>query len=169
MLTMIEGEKEIDAYTLGVYTDKKFIVNNFGSLLDTLLNEREVLNSLFSEKNKLADSNKQIVESNQQLWIDFKNQKGFIVITAHELRTPIHAIATSVGWYRKIRLDIWTILSLFQEIQIDSKLADDLSDTTRIESNNLISNKEKTDIKEAASTIIKDVKIGLDAKLNKEK
>jgi signal transduction histidine kinase len=49
------------------------------------------------------------------------------------------------------------------------KLADDLSDTTRIESNNLISNKEKTDIKEAASTIIKDVKIGLDVKLNKEK
>ena len=66
MLTIIEGEKGIDAYTLGVYTDNKFIVNNFGSLLDTLLNEREVLNSLITVKNKLADSNKQLVKSNEQ-------------------------------------------------------------------------------------------------------
>lgn len=87
MLTIIEGEKGIDAYTLGVYTDNKFIVNNFGSLLDTLLNEREVLNSLITVKNKLADSNKQLVESNEQLMINFKNQKEFIDIAAHELNT----------------------------------------------------------------------------------
>lgn len=84
--------------------------------------------------------------------------------------TPIHAIANSVWLIEKDSTEFIDLLNIIsRNTNRLKKLADDLLDTARIESNNLISDKEKTDIKEAISTIIKDVKIDLDVKLNKEK
>ena len=77
---------------LGVYTDNKPIVSNFGSLIDILLNEKDLLDSIIAVKNQLAESNNQLVESNEQIKINSENQKEFINMAAHELRTPTQAI-----------------------------------------------------------------------------
>ena len=170
MLTISdEGEKRVNANINGVYTDNKFIVNNFGSLLDTLLNEREILNSLIATKDKLADSNKYLVKSNEELWMNSINQKEFINIAAHELRTPTQAI---IGYTEMIENDPTSSMRYIQFLTRNTnrleKLLEDLLDTARIESDNLILHNEKTDIKELISTTIQDVKIDLDVKWKKE-
>jgi signal transduction histidine kinase len=75
-----------------VYSNNKSIVKNIGSLLDSLWNEKEMLDSIIATKGNLADSNKQLVEANKQLKIHDKIQREFINMAAHELRTPLTPI-----------------------------------------------------------------------------
>jgi signal transduction histidine kinase len=75
-----------------VYSNNKSIVKNIGSLLDSLWNEKEMLDSIIATKGNLADSNKQLVEANNQLKIHDKIQSEFINMAAHELRTPLTPI-----------------------------------------------------------------------------
>ena len=75
-----------------VYSNNKSIVKNIGSLLDSLWNEKEMLDSIIATKGNLGDSNKQLVEANKQLKIHDKIQREFINMAAHELRTPLTPI-----------------------------------------------------------------------------
>jgi two-component system sensor histidine kinase VicK len=75
-----------------VYSNNKSIVKNIGSLLDSLWNEKEMLDSIIAIKDNLVDSNKQLVEANKELRIHDKIQREFINMAAHELRTPITPI-----------------------------------------------------------------------------
>jgi signal transduction histidine kinase len=84
------GEEGVEA--LAVYSDIKFLVKNFGSLLEALWNEREILESIIVIKDNLAESNKQLAQANEQLKNRDKIQQEFINIAAHELRTPIMPI-----------------------------------------------------------------------------
>jgi signal transduction histidine kinase len=90
VLTINEGDDGIK--TFAVYSNNKSIVKNIGSLLDSLWNEKEVLDSIIAIKDNLADANKQLIEANEQLKIRDKMQSEFIDIAAHELRTPIMPI-----------------------------------------------------------------------------
>ncbi|MGB8937440.1 MAG: ATP-binding protein [Candidatus Nitrosopolaris sp.] len=89
VLTINEGD---DATKNVVYSNNKSIVKNIGSLLDSLWNEKEMLDSIIAIKDNLADSNKQLAEANEQLKIHDKIQREFINMAAHELRTPITPI-----------------------------------------------------------------------------
>jgi two-component system sensor histidine kinase VicK len=75
-----------------VYSDNKSLAKNFGSLLDSLWNETEMLESIIVAKDNLADLNKQLAEANEQLKIHARMQREFIDVAAHELRTPIQSI-----------------------------------------------------------------------------
>jgi signal transduction histidine kinase len=75
-----------------IYSDSKSLAKNFGSLLDSLLIETEMLESMIRAKDDLADANKQLAEANEQLTIHGRMQREFIDVAAHELRTPIHSI-----------------------------------------------------------------------------
>jgi signal transduction histidine kinase len=90
VLTINEGDDGIKAFA--VYSNNRSIVKNIGSLLDSLWNEKEMLDSIIAIKDNLADTNKQLVEANEQLKIHDKMQREFIEIAAHELRTPIMPI-----------------------------------------------------------------------------
>jgi two-component system sensor histidine kinase VicK len=84
---------EDDGHTsIAVYSDNKSLAKNFGSLLDSLWNETEMLESIIVAKDNLADLNKQLAEANEQLVLRDKMQKEFINVAAHELRTPIQSI-----------------------------------------------------------------------------
>ena len=89
ILTISEDE---GMNAIAVYSDNTSLVKNFGSLLDSLWNEREMLESIIAVKDNLADSNKQLQEANEQLKIHDKMQNEFINIASHELRTPIMPI-----------------------------------------------------------------------------
>ena len=162
---------------LGVYTDNKPIVSNFGSLFDTLLNEKDMLDSIIAVKNQLAESNNQLaesnnqlVESNERLRINSENQKEFINMAAHELRTPTQAI---IGFTEMLEGDPNNSHQYVDSISRNAnrlkKLVEDLLDTAKIESDNLILNKEKTDLKELLSIIIQSAKIDLENRQKKEK
>jgi two-component system, OmpR family, sensor histidine kinase VicK len=86
-----EGEDDGLAF-IAVYSDNKSLAKNFGSLLESLLNETEMLDSMIAAKDDLADLNKQLAEANEQLTHHDKMQREFINVAAHELRTPIHSI-----------------------------------------------------------------------------
>jgi signal transduction histidine kinase len=90
VLTINEGDDATKAFV--VYSNNKSIVKNIGSLLDSLWNEKEMLDSIIAIKDNLADSNKQLAEANEQLKIHDKIQREFINMAAHELRTPITPI-----------------------------------------------------------------------------
>jgi signal transduction histidine kinase len=85
------NEEDDGAKAFVVYNNKS-IVKNIGSLLDSLWNEKEMLDSIIAIKDNLADSNKQLAEANEQLKIHDKIQREFINMAAHELRTPITPI-----------------------------------------------------------------------------
>ena len=90
VLTINEGDEGTKASV--AYSNNKSIVKNTGSLLDSLYNQKEMLNSIIATKDNLADSNKQLVEANKQLKIHDKIQREFINMAAHELRTPLTPI-----------------------------------------------------------------------------
>ncbi len=77
------SEEGIDALT--IYSDKRSLVNNFGSLFEALWVENEILQDLVKSKNEL-------LKSNEQLKIHDRMQKEFINVAAHELRTPVQPI-----------------------------------------------------------------------------
>jgi hypothetical protein len=54
-LTINEGDDGIKAFA--VYSNDKSIVKNSGSLLDSLWNEKEMLDSIVAIKDNLADTN----------------------------------------------------------------------------------------------------------------
>jgi hypothetical protein len=72
VLTISEDER-VDAL-VAIHSDSKSLVKNFGSLLDTLWNETEILKSIIRVKDNLADTNKQLAEANEQLKIHHKMQ-----------------------------------------------------------------------------------------------
>jgi signal transduction histidine kinase len=90
VLTINERDDGTEASV--VYSNNKSIVKNIGSLLDSLWNEKEMLDSIIAIKDNLVDSNKQLVEANKELRIHDKIQREFINMAAHELRTPITPI-----------------------------------------------------------------------------
>jgi two-component system, OmpR family, sensor histidine kinase VicK len=90
VLTM--SDKDDGLASIAVYSDNKSLAKNFGSLLDSLWNETEMLESIIVAKDDLADLNKQLAEANEQLKIHARMQREFIDVAAHELRTPIQSI-----------------------------------------------------------------------------
>jgi signal transduction histidine kinase len=90
VLTINEGDDGVKDFA--VCSNNKSIVKNIGSLLDSLWNEKEMLHSIIAIKDNLADTNKQLVEANEQLRMHNKMQREFIDIAAHELRNPIMPI-----------------------------------------------------------------------------
>jgi signal transduction histidine kinase len=88
-----EDEDDDDGHAfIAVYSDNKSLAKNFGSLLDSLLIETEMLESMIRAKNNLANLNKQLAEANEQLMLHGRMQREFIDVAAHELRTPIQSI-----------------------------------------------------------------------------
>jgi signal transduction histidine kinase len=101
VLTINERDDGTEASV--VYSNNKSIVKNIGSLLDSLWNEKEMLDSIIAIKDNLVDSNKQLVEANKELRIHDKIQREFINMAAHELRTPITPI---LGYAEILKADL---------------------------------------------------------------
>ncbi|MGC2572799.1 MAG: sensor histidine kinase [Candidatus Nitrosopolaris sp.] len=98
-------------------------------------------------------------EANEQLRIRDKMQQDFINIAAHELRTPIQPILGLTGSLRSQITD--TKQQALLEIIIRNakrlkRLTDDMLDVSKIENQLLKLNKEKVDLNDILSNIVKD-------------
>jgi two-component system, OmpR family, sensor histidine kinase VicK len=153
--------------SIAVYSDNKSLANNFGSLLDSLWNETEMLKSIIVAKDELADLNKQLADANEQLTLHDRMQREFINLAAHELRTPAQAI---LG-YTELAL-----METDENHTIDSKkggyiaaayrnalrlqrLTKEILDVSRIENQSLNLNKKLLNLNDIILTAIDDLAI----------
>ena len=168
-----KGNKTTKNDILGVYSNNKSIVSNFGSLFDTLLNEKEILNYAVQTKIQLESSNKQLKESNQKLKINSEIQQEFVNLAAHELRTPTQAILGYLEMAKASGNKEVSNLNYLNSIERNadrlSRLVEDLLDVSKIESNNILLYKEKTDLKNLIETVIKDFEIDLQKRWEENK
>lgn len=154
-----EVDGTFDNNAFAVYSDNQTLVNNFGTLLDALSNEAEILDSIIVAKDNLANSNKQLAEANEQLKLRDKLQQEFINIAAHELRTPIMPI---LGYAELLSEDIGRDKQEYIEKIIDNanrlqRFAESILDITKIESKTLNLKKEKLNLNDLILTIIDDL------------
>jgi signal transduction histidine kinase len=111
---------------------------------------------------ELKESNERLGLANEQLKIQEKMQKEFINVAAHELRTPIQPIlglseilrsrvTKGTGWQSQDLLDI--IIRNAKRLQ---RLAEDILDVTRIESQSLKLKKERFNLNQSVSQIVEE-------------
>jgi two-component system sensor histidine kinase VicK len=178
-----EDEDEDDRFTfIAVYSDNKSLAKNFGSLLDSISNETEMLESMIVAKDYLADLNKQLAEANEQLTLHGRMQREFINVAAHELRTPIQSI---LGYAELLESEQEDEISIREqergrgggeiESTIDNKrnslravirnakrleqLSHLILDVTRIENKSLNLNKKRLNLNDVILTAIDDLVI----------
>ena len=108
---------------------------------------------------ELHDSNRQLIEANDQLERNNKLQKEFINIAAHELRTPIQPILglseIVVKENKDKELDKYLEV-IFRNAKRLRKLTENILDVTRIESKMLKLNKEPVRIHTLLLSMVKD-------------
>ena len=178
VLTM--SDKDDGLASVAVYSDNKSLAKNFGSLLDSLWNETEMLESIIVAKDELTDLNKQLAEANEQLKIHSRMQKEFIDVAAHELRTPIQSIlgyaelleedtiveeTTTVGreggGVGEIRSNINAKRNSLKAVIRNAKRLEQLSrlilDVTKIENKSLNLRKELLNLNDVILTAIDDL------------
>jgi len=107
----------------------------------------------------LAELNRQLSLTNEQLKHRDKMQSEFVNVAAHELRTPIQPIVSLTEVLRskaedKEQLRLLDITSRNAKRLLH--LADDILDVTRIESNSLQLNKERFNLSEVISNTVQD-------------
>jgi signal transduction histidine kinase len=130
------AEKFSESVGFMVYSNRKTSVDSFKSIFELLWNERTL---------------------NEELKKAYKMQREFINIASHELRTPIQAILGMSGllqYYPEEKDE------LIEIIQRNAKrlqtLTENILDITRIESQTFQLEKERFNIHELLSDVIKD-------------
>jgi signal transduction histidine kinase len=130
------------AIGFSVYSNSKLSVDSFRSVFELLWNEHTL-----NEELKRAD----------------KMQKQFINVAAHELRTPVQPILGVLGLLRsrtteitKQELDESLDLIMRNALRL-KRLAEDILDVTKIESQSLVIHKEIIDLNEAISGAVQDI------------
>lgn len=135
---------------------------------------------------QLIETNEKLKKANQGLELHDKMQKEFVNIAAHELRTPVQAIAgnleliemfhfpsllqqSSQDKINSKELEILLkdkeqfqefkkeLISIYRNSQRLEKLTNSILDVTRIESNRLILNKEYFNLNEKIRNVIYDI------------
>ena len=138
-------ENFIEAIGLSTYSDSEPTVTSYLSIFEGLWRQAKLYEELR--------------EANERLQIHDKMQREFINIASHEMKTPTQAILGTSGLlqYYPERKD-----ELIEIIQRNAKrlqtLISNILDVTRIESQTLILNKERFNIRDIISSLIEDYK-----------
>jgi len=151
-----DGAIEIAKGNLDFMITSPSTIDEIGELSSQFAKMRAGIKELDSE---LMRRDKELETANEQLRIRDKMQQDFINIAAHELRTPIQPILGLTGSLRSQITD--TKQQALLEIIIRNakrlkRLTDDMLDVSKIESQLLRLNKEKVDLNEIISNVVKD-------------
>ena len=139
-----------EAIGLSTYSNSKAGVLSYVAIFENLW----VLTELY----------KQVKEANERLTLHDKMQQDFINVAAHELRTPIQPILTTVGLLHSRKGHVSnqqmddSLEMIHRNAQRLKRLAEDILDVTKIETQSLILNKERLNLNDVVISAIKDVK-----------
>jgi len=150
----------IGAVSLGI----SFLILSWNKQLESAVNSRTA--ELKQANDSLKENNKLLELANKKLNIHDKMQKEFINIAAHELRTPIMPILGDAVYLEKqfesgkeeVMVDKEQVSSIIRNAKRLKRLASDILDITKIESQSLKLNKEKFNIKDVILSSISDIK-----------
>jgi two-component system, OmpR family, sensor histidine kinase VicK len=147
----------IEAVGIATYSNSKPTVLSYISIFESLWKQTELYQ-------QLKDSTKQLEFAYKQLKISDKMQSEFISAAAHELRTPIQPIISSVGIIRSRRGNM-KVQELDDSLDMITRNADrlrqlssDILDVTKIEGNSLELQKEQLDLNEVLFNAVEDYK-----------
>src|SRR5215472_723236 len=139
-----------EAIGLSTYSNSKAGVLSYVAIFENLW----VLTELY----------KQVKEANERLMLHDKMQQDFINVAAHELRTPIQPILTTVGLLHSTKGHLSSqqmddsLEMIHRNAQRLKRLAEDILDVTKIETQSLMLNKERLNLNDVVISAIKDVK-----------
>lgn len=153
----------IGAVALGI----AFLILSWNKRLESAVNARTI--ELKDANNSLINYNKLLESANEKLSIHDKMQKEFINIAAHELRTPIMPILGDAIFLEKqfeegkteVKVDREQVSSIIRNAKRLRRLASDILDITKIESQSLKLNKERFNLNDIILTCISDIKAQL--------
>ncbi|MEJ7641467.1 MAG: sensor histidine kinase [Candidatus Nitrosocosmicus sp.] len=146
-----------------------FLILSWNKQLESAVNSRT---TELKEANKsLKENNKLLELANEKLNIHDRMQKEFINIAAHELRTPIMPILGDAIFLEKqfeagkkeVMVDKEQVGSIIRNAKRLKRLASDILDITKIESQSLKLNKEKFNIRDVIASSISDIKVQINS------
>lgn len=151
----------------GVALGVSFLILSWNKRLDSAVKART--SELLDANNSLKEYNRLLEDANKKLSIHDKMQKEFINIAAHELRTPIMPILGDAIFLEKqfeagkkeVKVDREQVSSIIRNAKRLKRLASDILDITKIESQSLKLNKEQFNIKDVIISCISDIKAQL--------
>jgi two-component system sensor histidine kinase VicK len=147
----------IDAVGMATYSNSKPTVLSYVSIFENLWRQIELYHHL-------KKSTKQLQLAYEQLKISDKMQAEFISAAAHELRTPIQPIISSVGIIRsrmgnmKVQGLDHSLDMIIRNAERLSQLSSNILDVTKIEGNSLELQKEHLDLNEALLNTVEKYK-----------
>ncbi|KAA2279599.1 MAG: ATP-binding protein [Candidatus Nitrosocosmicus sp.] len=150
----------IGAVALGI----AFLILSWNKRLESAVNARTI--ELRDANNSLINYNKLLESANEKLSIHDRMQKEFINIAAHELRTPIMPILGDAIFLEKqfedgkteVKVDREQVSSIIRNAKRLRRLASDILDITKIESQSLKLNKERFNLNDIIISCISDIK-----------
>ena len=164
VIVELKDDTEDNSYKaagLTTYSDSKSIVSSYISIFESFWQQSELYK-------QLEESNKQLTEANEQLKVHDKMQNEFINIAAHELRTPIQPILglseilrsrlrrAGGGGERRVGKEQEILDIIIRNANRLQRLAEDILDATKIESQLLKLNKERFNLNELISNAVQD-------------
>jgi signal transduction histidine kinase len=136
-------DNSYDASGLAAYSNSKYIALSYASIFESLWIQAELY--------------EQLKEANNQLKVHDKMQKEFINTAAHELRTPIQPILglTEIVYSKIKDIEQRKLLdAVVRNAKRLQRIADDIIDVTKIESQSLNLNKEQLNLNHVITNII---------------
>jgi len=140
----------VEAIGLSTYSNSKAGVLSYVAIFENLWT--------------LTELYKRVKEANETLTLHDKMQQEFVNVAAHELRTPIQPILTTVGLLHSKKGHVSSqqmddsLEMIHRNAQRLKRLAEDILDVSKIETQSLILNKERLNLNDLVITAIKDVK-----------
>ena len=141
-----------------------FLILSWNRRLEAAVNARTT--ELKEANNSLTKSNRLLAAANEQLKVHDKMQKEFINIAAHELRTPIMPILGEAEYIehqfndrkRKVVVENEQIALIIRNAKRLERLASDILDVSKIESQSLKLNKERFNLNNVLFDTIQDIR-----------
>ncbi|HEY9491915.1 MAG TPA: HAMP domain-containing sensor histidine kinase, partial [Nitrososphaeraceae archaeon] len=146
-----------EAIGLSTYSNSRPGVLSYVSIFESLWRQAELYE-------QVKDANMQLELANEQLKVHDKMQKEFINVAAHELRTPIQPILSTVGIIRSRKGNIKgqelanSLDMIARSAERLKRLSSDILDITKIESHSLNLNKEQFNVIDVISNTVREFK-----------
>jgi two-component system sensor histidine kinase VicK len=146
-----------EAVGLSTYSNSRPGVLSYVSIFESLWRQAELYE-------QVKEANMQLELANEQLKVHDKMRREFINVAAHELRTPIQPILSTVGIIRSRKGNIKgqeldnSLNMIARSAERLKRLSSDILDITKIESHSLNLNKEQFNVIDVISNTVKEFK-----------
>jgi two-component system, OmpR family, sensor histidine kinase VicK len=150
-----QREKEIISFNkiigLSTYSNCRSTVLSYAAMFYTLWNETELYE-------QIRQSHRKLEIANEQLECQYKNQRDFVNIAAHEIRTPAQSI---LGYPEMLDMEhIGSkdyVIPILRNAERLRRLTEDILHLAKIESQTLKLNKEQFCLRKAVLSVVQDM------------